>query len=141
MIGRAVVDASVAIKWIVDEEGSDAALALVGAELWAPALLLAECGSALWRRARLGLLSQGEALERLTALATAPVQLAPDETSSIEALRLALDLDHPIYDCLYLALAHERDLPLITADRRLIGVASRHPMLAGRVRSLLSAAD
>ena len=37
-----------------------------------------------------------------------------------DALRLALLLDHPIYDCLYLALALQTHPPLVTADRRFV---------------------
>ena len=35
-----------------------------------------------------------------------------------EATRLALGLDRPVYDCLYLALAHRIEARLVTADTR-----------------------
>jgi predicted nucleic acid-binding protein len=34
-----------------------------------------------------------------------------------DAVSLATELDHPVYDCFYLALAQRLDVPLGTADR------------------------
>jgi predicted nucleic acid-binding protein len=58
----------------------------------------------------------------------------------IAAARLADDLDHPVYDCLYLALALQEQRPVITADRRFYSVVQRHPYLAGHVVTLESLA-
>ena len=44
-----------------------------------------------------------------------------------EALRLAQLLDHPVYDCVYLALALLREVPVVTADRRFVAAAARDP--------------
>ena len=52
MNARIVVDASVAVKWVIAEEHSALAEALMGRQMIAPALLLIECGNALLRRAR-----------------------------------------------------------------------------------------
>lgn len=46
-----------------------------------------------------------------------------------QALRLGGVLDHPIYDCLYLALALDRGAALATADRRFIRVVTRAGVL------------
>lgn len=120
-----VVDASVAVKWVVQEPGSDAAAALEGQQLAAPTLLLAECANTLWAKTRRGELTAAEASERISALKTAPVEFVPLEDLLDEAVRLARDLEHPVYDCLYLALAVRRKTPLITADPHLVEVA-RH---------------
>jgi predicted nucleic acid-binding protein len=48
------------------------------------------------------------------------------------AMRMALDLNHAIYDCFYLAAALRRDTRLVTADRLLLARAATHPYLAGR---------
>ena len=37
-----------------------------------------------------------------------------------EAYLLALEVNHPVYDCVYLAFAIDLELPLLTADRRLV---------------------
>lgn len=41
------------------------------------------------------------------------------------ALELAIDLNHPIYDCFYLALAERERCAIISADAKLIGAANR----------------
>ncbi len=46
-----------------------------------------------------------------------PVRWGADETVSADAVRLALALDRPIYDCVYLALAHRIGAVMLTADR------------------------
>ena len=50
------VDASIACKWFVEEEGSDEAeqLLAVGEVLLAPELIVAEVCSALWKKLRAG---------------------------------------------------------------------------------------
>jgi predicted nucleic acid-binding protein len=120
-----VVDASVAFKWVVEEEGSDAAADLARHELWAPDLLRAECANALWAKARRGELDDAEVVERNDALATVPMTLVGQQDLLADAVLLALELGHPVYDCLYLALAVQRDTYVVTADRRLLDVVRR----------------
>lgn len=117
---RFVVDASVAVKWFVDEPDSDDAreLAASGEELHAPRLMASEVANALWRKARLGEIVRGEAGAVLAWVPEMPVRWSADETVSADAVRLALALDHPVYDCVYLALAHRVGAALVTADRR-----------------------
>ena len=134
----AVVDASVAVKWVLPEPDSDRAIALRDKVLHAPDLALAECGNALWVRVHRGVLSKAEAETCFAALSLAPVSWTPTEQLAAEAMALALDLDHPVYDCVYLALAIARDLPLVTADRRLIATARDRPEVAAHVRPLHS---
>jgi predicted nucleic acid-binding protein len=120
-----VIDASVAFKWIVDEEGSAAAAALIGREdLIAPALLHAEVANALWTRLRRGELRDGPEpssyLSRLSSLVR-----TVDETLQIgRALQLATQLDHPVYDCIYLAIAEAYERKLVTADGRFAAKAA-----------------
>lgn len=38
-----------------------------------------------------------------------------------DALTISFDLDHPVYDCCYLALTRRLGSTLVTADKRLIG--------------------
>ena len=47
--------------------------------------------------------------------------------------RLAVDLDHPAYDCFYLALAIQEQYPVVTADAHFHGKVSGHPYLADRI--------
>ena len=133
---RVVIDASVAVKWVLDEPGSPQARRLAAARLEAPDLLLVECASVLWKKVQLGDLRQAEAAERLGLLNCAPVTWASSPDLLEAALRLALDLRHPVYDCLYLALALQLAIPLVTADRRFALTVSRRPALARYIRTL-----
>jgi predicted nucleic acid-binding protein len=60
---------------------------------------------------------------RLAELARAPVASLPIESHIAVALRLAIELRHPIYDCLCLALALQHDTHVVTADRRFAAAA------------------
>lgn len=116
-----VVDASVALKWLVDEPGSEAALSLQGRDLAAPALLHIEAANVLRTLAARGAATPAQALDLLALLQTAPVTIVdPDDALEARALELALDLGHPVYDCVYLALAERLGRALVTADRRFL---------------------
>ena len=117
---RFVVDASVAVKLLVDEPESDAAreLAATGLELHAPRLMASEVANALWRKARLGQIERADAGAALAWMTNMPLRWNDDEAVSADAVRLALALDHPVYDCVYLALAHRIGATMVTADRR-----------------------
>jgi predicted nucleic acid-binding protein len=133
-----VVDASVALKWVLDEPGHEAADALLDDELVAPALWLVEAANALWRRARRGELTHDQAKARLTELGNAPVVTSDIEDDLLAAADLANALGHPVYDCLYLAAAIREDTYVVTADGRFYAVVSQRPEFAGRIRMLES---
>ena len=52
---------------------------------------------------------------------------------SAAATRLAIDLDHPVYDCFYLALAVQEQYPVVTADTRFHEKVRGHPYLSDRI--------
>ena len=130
-----VIDASVAVKWVIPEADSDLALALRTEELVSPAIWLAEASNALWRLVRLGQLAADQALTRMLQLKSAPVSTSEIGSLVEQALRLAIEIDHPVYDCLYLALAIDRATHVVTDDGRFARAADR-PGLEGRVRRL-----
>jgi predicted nucleic acid-binding protein len=132
---RIVVDASVALKWVLDEPASEAAVALRDQELIAPALWLAEAANALWRHARTGEISDDEAAVYFSELLQAPLASLPIEPYLEPALKLATQIGHPVYDCIYLALALQHQTHVVTADHRFASAANT-PALAGRVRLL-----
>jgi predicted nucleic acid-binding protein len=121
-----VVDASVAVLWTLAQQGSDRAAALNNDDrLIAPSLIIAEIGNAVWKAVRRGDLPKTEALTGIE-IALGPVAaLTPDEELRGRALELAIELDHPIYDCFYLALAERERCPLVTADKRLVAAAKK----------------
>ena len=48
-----------------------------------------------------------------------------DETVAADAARLVLALDHPVYGCVYLALAHRIRTTVVTADRHFAATVAR----------------
>lgn len=116
-----IVDASVALKWVVPEKGVSKAEALLRRpeDIIAPALVLAEAANALWKKRRVGALAV-DPEDALREIVHAFVEFVPEELLAPRALSLAVILDHPVYDCFYLALAEARGGTLITADGKLI---------------------
>ncbi len=133
MIEAAVVDASVAVKWVVEEAGSDRARLLAQARLEAPDLLPIECANILWKKVRIRDLTRQGASARLDLLLRAPISLAETRPLLDTALGLALELHHPVHDCVYLALTLLRGIPLVTADEKLVAALRRSPKLTDRV--------
>jgi predicted nucleic acid-binding protein len=130
---RIVVDASVAVKWLIAEEGSALAAALKDRQMSAPSLLPIECANALLRRMRAGDLPAAAILGKVRGLRLAPVRLMPTERYLEAAIALATELRHSLYDCIYLALALDERAPLMTADQRFVEAVRRHQALAGAV--------
>lgn len=119
MIPSAVVDSSVVMRWFVRDRWSDAALTMAETyRLTAPAFLKVEVANALRNQVRLAGMTVEAALVHLTGL-KAVVAVVEDEPLLPAAFRLAADRDHPVYDCVYLALAMREGVPLLTADLKL----------------------
>jgi predicted nucleic acid-binding protein len=115
-----VIDASVAIKWVVEEEGSIEALVLRRYRMIAPDLLMAECGNILWKKLRRKELHAEEAHLAAQLLTRADIELFPMRRLLEATTRLSITLDHPAYDCIYLSLAAAENAIFISADERLI---------------------
>ena len=116
-----VVDASIAVKWVVEEDGTPQALILRRqAKLIAPDLLMAECANILWKKVQRNELPKQEALLAARLLQAAEIELLPTRSSMEVATRMAIELDHPAYDCVYLALAIDNGCKFVTTDERLL---------------------
>jgi predicted nucleic acid-binding protein len=132
-----IVDASVVVKWVVSESGSVEAAALLDhGRLGAPTLWLSEASNALWAKVMRRQLTPDEARRQATDLAEAPIVSIALPGLLPVAMKLALELEHPIYDCFYLSAAMQKDTHVVTADRRLFEKASNRPALADRVKLL-----
>lgn len=117
----AVIDASVAIKWVAAEDFSTNAMAVRSRYLLtAPELLIAECGNILWKKVRRKEVGSDEAIIASEVIRRAGIEFVAISELIVGAMRFAVEIDHPAYDCFYLELARSRALPLITADERLI---------------------
>ncbi len=124
-----VVDASVAAKWLVAEPDSEiAAMLLDGSfDLQAPRLLVSEIGNMLWCMAVNGSIEEYEAARLAAALLDMPLQWKDDERTCVEAVRIAVELGHPAYDCMYLALALLIGSQVVTADKRFVSAVASTP--------------
>ncbi|HEY0102562.1 MAG TPA: type II toxin-antitoxin system VapC family toxin [Brevundimonas sp.] len=116
----AVFDASVVVKWFLDDPLASAArdvrLALRPAV--APDLMLIEVANAFRRYVVQGELEAGAALENLSVIKEV-VELFDHAPLLDEAFSLACRFNHSMTDCLYAVLARRLNLPLVTADGKL----------------------
>ena len=121
-----IVDASVALAWFLDEPYSQQARALLlRSDLAAPSLLLAEAGHVLWRASRDGRLDADDASLALDAMSGAFAEMPDIASLAGDALAIARQVNHAVYDCFYMALARRLQRPLISQDRALIRAAKR----------------
>jgi len=132
-----VIDASIAIKWVINEDDTSQALALrQTARLIAPELLAVECANILWKKTQRQELSRQEALFAARLLQGASLELRPTRSLLETATRIAIDLKHPAYDCLYLALAVESECRFVTADRRFLRLLRGSPDYSESARAV-----
>ena len=137
-----VIDASIAVKWVVDEDGTPEALALrQRAKLIAPELLVAECANILWKKVQRDELLKQEALLAARLLQGAEIELLPMRSLFETATRMSIEINHPAYDCVYLALANNSKCQFVTADERFLRKLrqGRHRTFRGRAISLIEA--
>jgi predicted nucleic acid-binding protein len=135
---KVVVDASVAFKWYVPEDDADLAQDLVASEhrLIAPEIIVAEVANASWKLVRKGELDPGQHTRIASALPRPFEELVPLTALLARAAAISLALDHPVYDCFYLALSEAREAPLVSADRRLLAKLRGSSFQVASLRSL-----
>jgi predicted nucleic acid-binding protein len=125
-----IVDASVALKWYLGDEphAAEARAILDGGEdLIAPDIIIAEVCNAAWLGVRASRVGQRQAEAIARSLPGFFTVLVGGSGLAERGVAIAGQLDHPVYDCFYLALAEARDAALITADRRLLRKLRRSP--------------
>ncbi|RWN02256.1 MAG: PIN domain-containing protein [Mesorhizobium sp.] len=120
-----VLDASVAAAWLLPEEHSDAAEALIGAltaQCPVPSLFWHEARSIVLMAERRNRIAPGEAIAAMGRLRRLPLE---DAGAGGDGSVLAMATSHGLsaYDAVYLSLALERTLPLATLDRKLVAAA------------------
>jgi predicted nucleic acid-binding protein len=117
-----VLDASVALKWVLAEADSAKAIRLRDEycngvhHLLAPDIFLSEIANGLASAERQGRIKAGEAavfLRDIVRVAPAP---HPTPPLLLRAIALAIANRRAVYDCIYLALADAEGCELVTAD-------------------------
>ena len=126
---KLVVDANIAVKWLFTEAGTAEARQLLAPRivLHAPDFILTEAANVIWKKARRNEVANAQPY--LEELARLPAAVALHQSADLvaHAAAIALEIDHPVYDCLYLACAQAEGAPLVTADSRLRDAPEAHP--------------
>ncbi len=122
-----VVDASVAIKLFLREELSDRAAALFAqlttsppASFYVPDHFFIECANVLWKYVRFYGHDREAALQDLMDLRQLPWNSLATRELAQASLALGLDRGIAAYDAAYVVLAQSLELPLVTADEKLL---------------------
>ena len=128
-----VVDASVGIKWVIEEEHSPVAdLLLMGTKrLIVPDRFYSEVANVLWKRTRRGnvldRISVSDARDGLTQILSVRLETIPSAELVAGSMEIALETGRSTYDCDYLALALRMNAPFVTADDRFYRAVASHP--------------
>jgi predicted nucleic acid-binding protein len=122
-----VLDASAAVRLILGDPAAAAVAEQIreAALVMAPELMLTEVANTLWKLQRADQLADLDPQQLLADARDLADRVEPDRHLHAEALALACHHDHPVYDCLYLALARREAATLISVDRRLLQLAER----------------
>lgn len=137
-----VVDASVAIKWFIQEPLRNKARHLIqsGELLSAPDFLFVELANVVWKLALRRDLERRQAEAIISSVGNMFLFTLSSGALRERALEIALTLRHPVYDCFYLACAESLEAELVTADSR-FHAAVQNSDFAGRVIHLTALPD
>lgn len=122
-----VLDASAAVRAVMDAAAQPLLLRqLASATLvLAPELMRVEAANALWKYQRTGLISIAEAQERHAEIGLLVHRFLEEQSLFPEALQLASEFDHPVYDAVYAVTTRRQAATLISFDRRLHSLCQR----------------
>jgi len=133
-----VLDASVAVKWMLPAKGEllrPQAFRLLDAyeagdvDLIVPDIFWAECGNVAWKAVRQQRLDRSSAELAIWSLTLRNIPTVSSAKLLQSAVSIALDFGRSVYDSLYVALAAQSKTPLLTADERLANsLAARFPV-------------
>ena len=129
-----VLDASVAVKWVLSgepytEEANKLRDALLSGavQVCAPSLLMHEVANSIWKAAMRRRISTADAHEALHGLDEVQIdlrELSPQQVA--EELDIACEFDVTTYDAAYLLLSEKTKAKLVTADDKLYEKAKPH---------------
>ena len=121
-----VVDSSVALQWVVPEDGSSRAEQLLGrTDLVAADIILIEVANVLGKKVRAGDMTGAEAAQRLQFVRDSIPRLDLTLPLIDRALELSVELSHGIYDCTFLACALSLNTFVVSRDAPFINRAGQ----------------
>lgn len=121
-----IVDANIVTYWFVDTPLSTRALQYrIRADLIAPRLVMPESINALLKFMRAGHITDHHVAHAIAVIRAVIAEFGDETELAEQAARIAIEENHKVYDCFYVALALERSKPLVTADRKLATLARR----------------
>lgn len=89
----------------------------------APELFIAELGNVLWKYVNFHDLDESTAIQVFDLGLDMIDDVVSNTAITSEAMRLAIQTRHPVYDCLYLTLARRTRYTLLTHDKKLKSLA------------------
>lgn len=127
-----VVDASVAVKWVVTEIHSESARRLLERNytLLVPDFFFAEVTNVFWKRVLREEDNADDAKVALEAITSQPLQVYTSLELMFSAFDMAVQTKRAVYDCVYLTLAVESQCQMVTADEKLVNALQQNPLAA-----------
>jgi len=121
-----VLDASVALRWVISDPTSAKAIQLRDDyqngihELLAPDIFIGEVANALTKAERQKLIPIGDAVPLLGKVLSAPPILRSYVPLVKRATEISSRTRSGFYDCLYLVLAEQQRCEFVTVDQKLV---------------------
>ncbi|HLF66782.1 MAG TPA: type II toxin-antitoxin system VapC family toxin [Gammaproteobacteria bacterium] len=118
---RLIIDASVALKWFIPEALNDKADDVLKSthHLFAPDFLLIELANVFWKKNIRNEMTVSESQDALFEMTHGPLEyFSTDGVLLMQALTIAQKIKHPVYDCIYLALAIQQAGVIVSADQK-----------------------
>lgn len=118
-----VIDTSAFMKFFLHEHGWEDVLPYLttASSPETVDLLVTESANVLWKSARSGLIEKEQVPELFSSMellyTKGPLSVKPAPQFMAEALSIAISLDTPVYDALFIAKARSDHAMLVTADR------------------------
>ena len=115
-----VVDSNVAVKWFVDEPLHAEACHIYKyqQDILAPEFVIVEVANVVWEKVRRKEIGADQAYEIINLVIEALPGFIHSPDILVQAAKIAIELAHPVYDCLYLACINEPLDALVTSDKR-----------------------
>jgi predicted nucleic acid-binding protein len=121
-----VLDANVALKWVLSEPEADKALRVraefeaAQLELIVPDVFPVEVAHALTRAERRRLIQVGDASFLLADITSTLIPMHDCRVILQRAVTISSQMRCGVYDCLYVALAEQENCEVLTADDKMV---------------------